>query len=243
MTVPPNASTTAPAASGSYSRNRGLNFGSVLKYVDENGLYLAVRLAVDRIHTIVFSRCIAGKLSHPHGLTIHHSARMRGLKHIEIGRNFSAGRMLWLEAVLAHGLRTYCPRIVIKSDVAVNDFVHIAATKYVEIGNGVLMASQVFIADHNHGTYSHSEQSSPTDPPNLRQVSDSDTVVIEDNVWIGEGATIVAGAHIGQGSVIGANAVVKGYIPAFSIAVGNPARVVKQFDFDLGKWMGHSPRW
>ena len=52
------------------------------------------------------------------------------------------------------------------------------------------------------------------------------SIVIEDNVWIGRGATILSGAHIGQGSVIGAGAVVKEYIPEYSIVVGNPAKVV-----------------
>ncbi len=52
------------------------------------------------------------------------------------------------------------------------------------------------------------------------------SIVIEDNVWIGRGATIISGAHIGRGSVIGAGAVVKETIPEYSIVIGNPARVV-----------------
>ncbi len=224
----------------SRKRSQGLRLERILRYAIENGLYLACTLAIDQIRSCVFARCITRKLSNPRGLKIHHSARLRGLKHIQIGKNFSTGRMLWLEAVLSHGSRTYCPQIVIKNDVAVNDFVHIAATKYVEIGNGVLIASRVFIADHSHGSYSNSEHSSPMDPPNLRPVTDCDRVVIEDNVWIGEGVAILAGSHIGQGSVVGANAVVKGHIPPFSIAVGNPACIVKQFDFNLGKWMSQS---
>ena len=53
-------------------------------------------------------------------------------------------------------------------------------------------------------------------------------IEIGDDVWIGFGATILDGAVIGTGSVIGAKAVVAGHIPPCSIAVGNPARAIKQ---------------
>ena len=50
---------------------------------------------------------------------------------------------------------------------------------------------------------------------------------ISKNVWIGEGACILAGVNIGQGAIIGANAVVTKDIPNFAIAVGVPARIIK----------------
>lgn len=53
------------------------------------------------------------------------------------------------------------------------------------------------------------------------------TLLIGGNVWIGENVVVLPGADIGKGSIIGANAVVKGKIPENSIAVGNPAHVVK----------------
>ena len=57
-----------------------------------------------------------------------------------------------------------------------------------------------------------------------------DTIVGND-VWIGQNVTIMPGVHIGDGAIIGANATVASNIPAYAIAVGNPARVVrKRFD-------------
>jgi len=53
-------------------------------------------------------------------------------------------------------------------------------------------------------------------------------VTIGNDVWIGFGATILSGVSIGNGAVIGAKAVVAKNVPAYSIAVGNPARVIKQ---------------
>ena len=58
--------------------------------------------------------------------------------------------------------------------------------------------------------------------------------MIENDVWIGQNVTIMPGVHIGNGAIIGANAVVASNIPAYSIAVGNPARVVKKrFDDEM----------
>lgn len=55
-------------------------------------------------------------------------------------------------------------------------------------------------------------------------------VLIEDGVWIGSGSTILPGVTVGQNSVIGAGSVVVKDIPANSIAVGNPCRVIKNIE-------------
>jgi maltose O-acetyltransferase len=53
-------------------------------------------------------------------------------------------------------------------------------------------------------------------------------VIIGDDVWLGARVLLLPGARVGSGSVIGAGAVVSGEIPPMSVAVGNPARVVKR---------------
>ena len=52
-------------------------------------------------------------------------------------------------------------------------------------------------------------------------------IVIEDDVWIGRRVIILPGVTIGRGSVIGAGAVVAKDIPPYSVAVGNPCKVVR----------------
>ena len=67
--------------------------------------------------------------------------------------------------------------------------------------------------------------------PRSRNSDNHFQIIIGNEVWIGESATIVGGARIGSGAIIGANSVVTGNIPPYAIAVGNPARVVK-YRFD-----------
>lgn len=62
-------------------------------------------------------------------------------------------------------------------------------------------------------------------------------ITIEDNVWIGANCIILAGVHIGKHVVIGAGSVVTKDISPYSVAMGNPARVVKKYDFDIGEWL------
>lgn len=60
----------------------------------------------------------------------------------------------------------------------------------------------------------------------------SKDVIIEDNVWIGYGVTILGGAHIEEGAIIQAGAVVVGRIEKCGIAGGNPAKIFKYRDID-----------
>lgn len=85
----------------------------------------------------------------------------------------------------------------------------------VELGNGVAISDNVEIQDSdNH--FIDGQKDSMSAP-----------IKIEDNVWIGKNAIILKGVTVGKGSVIGAGAVVTKNIPPNSVAVGNPAAVIK----------------
>ncbi len=86
--------------------------------------------------------------------------------------------------------------------------------KYCEIAPGVVITSQ-----------QHTFESIKI--PIKEQVSELKKVVIEDDVWIGCNASVLPGVTIGRGAVIGAGAVVNRDIPAYSVAVGVPAKVIK----------------
>ena len=64
----------------------------------------------------------------------------------------------------------------------------------------------------------------------------SKSIIIEDGVWIGFGATVLPGVVIGQHAVIGAGSIVNRNIPPFTIAAGNPCRIIKRYDPVACQW-------
>ena len=162
---------------------------------------------------------------------------IRGKHYITAGKNFTTGRGCRLEAIPVSE-STAEKILVIGNNVQINDYVHIAATVSVTIGNHVLMASKVYISDVGHGDYGSQsgETNYPGTAPALRPLT-SRPVIIEDNVWLGDGVCVLPGVTIGKGSIIGANAVVTKNIPPGSIAVGIPAKIIKQFDEEKKQWL------
>lgn len=157
---------------------------------------------------------------------------IRGKRSINWGINLTTGVGCRLEAFSSNRAK----KIIFGANVQINDYVHISAMKQVRIGNNVLMASHIYISDNSHGFYKGELQSSPEEPPILRPYYVA-SVEIEDNVWIGEGVVIMPGVTIGRGCIIGANSTVTKSIPPYCIAVGQPARVIKVYDFSINKWI------
>lgn len=187
------------------------------------GFYGIIRLSID----VLFSRFVFGKVR-----IIRRPFYMRGKKYIKIGESFTSGVGLRIDAFpIAEKI---C--IEIGNNVQVNDYVHISAVDSVKIGNNVLVASKVFITDHNHGFYGlNNIHDNPNIPPLKRKLSYI-PVEIGDNVWLGESVMVLPGVKIGKGSIIGAMSVVTKEIPSFCIAVGCPAAVIKKYDFTTNKW-------
>ncbi len=72
--------------------------------------------------------------------------------------------------------------------------------------------------------------------PKLSELPIKGDTVVGNDVWIGQNCTILPGVHIGDGAIIGLNSTVASDIPPYSIAVGNPAKVIKKrFDDELIK--------
>ena len=104
------------------------------------------------------------------------------------------------------------------------------------IGNYVSIAENVtFLLDADHyvdhiSTYPFKAKLLP---PFENEAVSKGNIVIDDDVWIGYGATILSGVHIGQGAIIAAGAVVAKDVPPYAIVGGVPAKVIKyRFDED-----------
>ncbi len=107
----------------------------------------------------------------------------------------------------------------------VNYHVHIGAISRLEIGNNVLIGSHVLIIDHEHGKSTAEEI---IQPPVSRPLISKGPVVIEDNVWIGEGACVLPGVRVGQNAIIGANSVVTRDVAPGDIVGGTPAQTIRK---------------
>ncbi len=99
----------------------------------------------------------------------------------------------------------------------------------VTIGNGAGTGQHVFISGFNHG-YSDGSKNSSVQPLDIKGI------VIEDETHIGANSVVVAGVTIGRRCQIGAGSVVTKDIPPFSVAVGNPAKVVKRYNPKTNQW-------
>ena len=100
----------------------------------------------------------------------------------------------------------------------------------VTIKSGSGLGQHVFIAGFNHG-YKDATQNSKY------QKLDKRPVIIEEDSHIGANSVVVAGVHIGKRCQIGAGSVVTKNIPDYSIAAGNPAKIIKQYNFEKQEWV------
>lgn len=111
--------------------------------------------------------------------------------------------------------------IRIDEGVGVYDNTHIDIQDKLEIGKHTLIAPFCYIADYDHNT-------SMKNKPIIEQGYLRKPIIIGNNVWIGVRSVILKGVKIGDNSIIGAGSVVTRDIPPNSIAVGNPARVIRK---------------
>ena len=197
--------------------------------LDANPPGLAFCLLVDRSYLRLKSLMMAWQLNAP-GINLGHDCRVIGAHHIRFGRRIRAQRGLWLQAVTNYGNQRFSPQITIADDVCFSLNVHISGIERIAIGKCVLMGSQIYISDHNHGVYKGEIQSQPTEPPAARTLGGGGPVTIGDNVWIGDNVVILGPSAIGDGAVIGANSVVRGIVEPDTIVAGSPAKPLKRFN-------------
>ncbi len=131
-----------------------------------------------------------------------------------------------LECIREYGGQTYSPALVIGDKTTAEFFLHIGCAEKVVIGRDVMIAGHCSITDHQHGY--------DPDRPLHGQPLTVAPVEIQDSVFIGEYVHVLPGVTIGTHSVIGSHSVVTHDIPPYSVAVGIPARVIREVRGERG---------
>ncbi|AEA23976.1 acetyltransferase (isoleucine patch superfamily)-like protein [Pseudonocardia dioxanivorans CB1190] len=171
-------------------------------------------------YLVRYARLLRFRLANPHvvlrgmvflGRRVELHARP-GYGRLEIGRWVHIGDG---NSIRCHeGSLRIGDKVVLGKDNTVNCYLD------VEIGAATIVADWVYVTDFDHRT-------DDVHVPIKDQGIVKSPVRIGPDCWLGVKSTVLRGTRIGRGSVLGAHAVARGEIPAFSVAVGTPARVVR----------------
>src|SRR5581483_11912175 len=137
---------------------------------------------------------------------------------LEVGRQTLLEPGVWLTAPGS-------ARIRIGSGSFLNLGVMVAAYELVEIGDHCMLANGCFVSDAAH------RFDDPDSPVPWQGFTSKGPTRLGDNVWCGAHVVITSGVTGGERSVIGANSVVTEDIPAFSLAAGVPAKVLRRIEY------------
>ena len=149
-------------------------------------------------------------------------------RYIRIGKDTMIGPHVAMSAGMVEGQECIAETVVRIGDrCLIGRGSGIVGHLSVTIGNDVWTGHHVYITDQNHGYEDVSRPISLQSQPE-RAVS------IGDGSWLGHGTVVLPGVTIGRHVAVGANSVVTRDIPDYSVAVGNPARVIKRFV--EGRW-------
>jgi acetyltransferase-like isoleucine patch superfamily enzyme len=204
-------------------------------------LFLGVRLY--NLENKIASLTLPRFANNPANLKIMMPRRFDNPQHIYLGDNISLGPGSLLKTVTRYpgdskmarekgvSVQEFTPRLVIGNRVTATGNLQISALKEIIIEDDVMFASNIFICDAFHG-YDNIDI-----PYKYQPMCKIAPIKIGMGCWIGQNVVIMPGVTIGQMSIIGANTVVTRSVPPRSIAIGNPARVTKEWDDKSSRWV------
>ena len=152
--------------------------------------------------------------------------RLSGEARISVGDGVFVGAGSWLQVMGDSSRKESGIAIEIGSGTSIAGTCVLSAISRITLGRSVLLARNVYIADHMHA---YEDLGVPVLDQGLTRVA---PVEIGDGAWLGQNVVITPGVRVGRGAVVGANSVVRDDVPDFAVAVGAPARVVRTLDPD-----------
>jgi acetyltransferase-like isoleucine patch superfamily enzyme len=164
---------------------------------------------------------------------MHHSCQLSRsvANHIRLGASVALDSGVWLDITGAPDRHQTV--IILEDGCKIGKRCVISAKNQVHVGRNTIFAPSVVIVDH-------APAFEDVTLPISRQGTRGGTIRIEEGCWIGCGAVVMCDGGelvIGRNSVVAANAVVTRTVPPYSLAAGNPAKIVKQYDASERKWV------
>lgn len=178
---------------------------------------------VSQIKLIFFKKDI-GK-----GSYIDPTVNVLGWAYVSIGKKTLIGEQSWLNI---NGRKEGFKHIKI------GNFCYVGRRNFFSSSKELIMCD--FVMTNNECKFLGSNHvfDDPRSPYISTGTTNDEVQKIGVNCWIGTGSTVLGNVEIGYGSIIGAGSVVTKDIPPFSIAVGNPCKVIKRYDFEVKEWIG-----
>lgn len=142
-------------------------------------------------------------------------------------RNISIGACCQIEPHAQLTVWNSNAQLVLGDSCMLRQGIHISVCNSIVIGNNLLTGTNVLISDNSHGQSTFEDLSLP---PLERLNFSKGGINIGNNVWLGNNVCVLSGAKIGNGVIVGANSVVTHDIPDYCIAVGVPAKVIRNIN-------------
>lgn len=171
---------------------------------------------------------LRGRLEIGHGSHVEHTAQILGRTHVRIGANTCIGARSWLNVNHRTGD---------EMGIIVGDNCFIGRDNFLSSGRQIVIGDYALTATGCRFIGSTHIVDNPRLPVATTGTTASDVIDIGVNCFFGAGATVLGSVSIGHGSVIGAQSLVLRDVPPFSIAVGNPAKVIKRYSFRRQAWI------
>ena len=168
-------------------------------------------------------------------LSIHYTCDLSRLKahRIKLGNSVRILKDVWIN-VVASPEQNGGPIVMIDENVGIDRYCQISAKNCIHLERDIIIAQSVLISDHSCA-YEDGRL------PNCEQgASEGGRIRIGQGSWIGRGAAILCARGelvLGRNCVVAANALITRSFPPYSVIVGNPGRVIRQFNPATNKWV------
>jgi len=155
------------------------------------------------------------------------SAVVIGVKNVSIGIKTVISEGVWLN--VNH-------RINDDIKIIIGNYCHIGKNNFITSGPLIEIKDFCFTGLNCQLLGCSHNIANPNTPYTQSGLTNGKSITLGVNTWLTNSVTVLEGVKIGHGSIIGASSLVLEDIPPFSIAFGNPCKVIKRYDFKLNKW-------